>query len=462
MASWIQRIAPRILGNKSKSKVPAGVWLKCDGCGETLYSKELDKNYKVCPSCGFHFRLTARERIALLADEGTFRELFSSYRSGDPLKFSDTKKYKDRVKDAVTKSQENESFIAGTAELNGRKICLGVFEFKFMGGSMGSVTGEKITALAETALKNHIPLIIASSSGGARMQEGIFSLMQMGKTSASIAKLKRTNIPYISILTDPTTGGVTASFAMLGDIIIAEPKSLIGFAGPRVIRETIKQELPPDFQRAEFLLKQGSIDRVVPLPGAQNQNLFGWLRTLYPIWGRLTPPDIYISTQTALAELALSGCTTAADHLYIFPNGCRLDDEIEASKSVGLRLHAARGSMSLGTSKGGLPPDHVTEDEDFILKDSQRLIEQYHDPKPGSKLQITLAPCSPFSVTESLMRESSVLADSYGVHLHTHLAETADEEQFCMEKFGLPPGRIYGESRLVKRSDLVCTFCICK
>jgi 8-oxoguanine deaminase len=175
------------------------------------------------------------------------------------------------------------------------------------------------------------------------------------------------------------------------------------------------------------------------VPAAQNANLFNWLKTLYPIWGRMTPEDIYLSTQTALAELALSGCTTAADHLYIFPNGSRLDDEILAASEVGLRLQASRGSMSLGESNGGLPPDQVVEDEEYILKDSQRLIEMYHDQKPGAMVQIVLAPCSPFSVTANLMRASATLARQYGVHLHTHLAETQDEEAFCLEKVGLKP-----------------------
>jgi cytosine/adenosine deaminase-related metal-dependent hydrolase len=175
------------------------------------------------------------------------------------------------------------------------------------------------------------------------------------------------------------------------------------------------------------------------VPKAQNANLFGWLKTLYPIWARMTPADVRISTQTALAELALSGCTTASDHLYIFPNGSRLDDEIEAARQIGLRLQAARGSMSLGESKGGLPPDGVVEDEKAILEDSQRLIEQYHDPKRGAMTQIVLAPCSPFSVTADLMRSSASLARAYGVHLHTHLAETQDEEVFCQQKFGYRP-----------------------
>jgi 8-oxoguanine deaminase len=175
------------------------------------------------------------------------------------------------------------------------------------------------------------------------------------------------------------------------------------------------------------------------LPAAQDANLFNWLKTLYPIWARMTPDDVFISTQTALAELALSGCTTASDHLYLFPNGSKLDDEIDGARTIGMRLHASRGSMSLGESQGGLPPDSVVDTEEAILKDSQRLIERYHDPKPGSKLQIVLAPCSPFSVTGELMRQSAVMARHYGVHLHTHLAETEDEDDFCKAKFGYKP-----------------------
>ncbi|GAP39983.1 8-oxoguanine deaminase [Flexilinea flocculi] len=175
------------------------------------------------------------------------------------------------------------------------------------------------------------------------------------------------------------------------------------------------------------------------VPGAQNSNLFNWLKTLYPIWGRMTPEDVFISTQTAMAELALSGCTTASDHLYLFPNGSRLDDEIEGARQIGLRFHASRGSMSLGESKGGLPPDSVVDSEENILSDCIRVIEKYHDPKAGSMLQIVLAPCSPFSVSTELMRDSAKLARHYGVHLHTHLAETEDEEEFCLRKFGYKP-----------------------
>src|SRR5260221_5094899 len=181
------------------------------------------------------------------------------------------------------------------------------------------------------------------------------------------------------------------------------------------------------------------------VPAAQDANLFNWLKTLYPIWARIKPEDIFISTSTALAELALSGCTTASDHLYLYPNGSKLDDEIAAASEIGLRIHASRGSMSLGESKGGLPPDSVVDTEDNILKDSQRLIEKYHDPKPGSMVQIVLAPCSPFSVTSNLMKQSAKMAREYGVHLHTHLAETEDEEQFCMQMFGHRPVRYMQE-----------------
>ncbi len=203
-----------------------------------------------------------------------------------------------------------------------------------------------------------------------------------------------------------------------------------------------------------------TLTRVVP--AAQDANLFNWLKTLYPIWARMRPEDIRISTQTALAELALSGCTTASDHLYLFPNGSRLDDEILAAREVGLRLHASRGSMSLGESKGGLPPDSVVEDEDSILKDSQRLIETYHDPNPGSMTQIVLAPCSPFSVTGDLMRQSAALAREYGVHLHTHLAETQDEESFCLQKFGYRPVAYMEAAELDGTGCLVCPFGACE
>ncbi|MEW6162777.1 MAG: acetyl-CoA carboxylase, carboxyltransferase subunit beta [Nitrospirota bacterium] len=246
-----------------KVKIPEGLWVKCDSCKEIVYKKEIDKNLKVCPKCNYHFRISARERLKLLVDEGSFTELDSGLLSGDPLDFKDTISYKDRVKENQKKSGLKEAVISGDALIKGYPVSLVVMDFSFLGGSMGSVAGEKISRAAEHALEKKQPLITVSSSGGARMQEGIFSLMQMAKVSAAIRRLKDNGILYISIISDPTFGGVTASLAMLGDIIIAEPKSLIGFAGPRVIEQTIKQPLPEDFQRAEFLLEHGIIDMVV-------------------------------------------------------------------------------------------------------------------------------------------------------------------------------------------------------
>ena len=244
-------------------KIPEGLWVKCDSCKEIVYRKEVEKNLKVCPKCNYHFRISAKERILLLTDDGSFKEIGGNLTSVDPLNFKDQVTYKERLKESLKKSNIKEAVITGEAVMGGYPIMLIVFDFAFMGGSMGSVVGEKFTIAAEKALDEELPLIAITSSGGARMQEGILSLMQMAKTSAAIARFNRSTLPYISILADPTFGGVTASIAMLGDIIIAEPKSLIGFAGPRVIEQTIKQQLPEDFQRAEFLLQHGMIDMVV-------------------------------------------------------------------------------------------------------------------------------------------------------------------------------------------------------
>ncbi|HCC69268.1 MAG TPA: acetyl-CoA carboxylase carboxyl transferase subunit beta [Nitrospiraceae bacterium] len=246
-----------------KVKIPEGLWVKCDNCKEIVYRKEVEKNLKVCPKCNYHFRISARERIALLIDNNSFQEIEPNLSSDDPLNFKDQTSYKERIKESQKKANIKDAAIAGTATIDGYEVAIVVLDFAFMGGSMGSVVGEKFTKTAEEAIRHKLPLISISSSGGARMQEGILSLMQMAKTSAVIARLKEAGLPYISILADPTFGGVTASFAMLGDIIIAEPKSLIGFAGPRVIEQTIKQQLPGDFQRAEFLLSHGMIDMVV-------------------------------------------------------------------------------------------------------------------------------------------------------------------------------------------------------
>ncbi len=264
MVSWFRRRPSRLTkGERKKTSVPEGLWIKCNNCGEIVYSKEIDRNLKVCPKCDYHFRITARERIDLLVDPGSFEEFDSQIKSEDPLQFRDSKKYKDRIKDAVKKTKLNEAVICGTSTIDGREVVLSVFDFSFLGGSMASAVGEKITRAIEMAVKRRCGLIIISSSGGARMQEGALSLMQMAKTSVALAKMRKEGLPFISVLTDPTTGGVTASFAMLGDVNIAEPKALIGFAGPRVIQQTIRQDLPEGFQRSEFLLEHGMVDKVV-------------------------------------------------------------------------------------------------------------------------------------------------------------------------------------------------------
>jgi acetyl-CoA carboxylase carboxyl transferase subunit beta len=264
---------------EKKGKIPEGLWIKCEGCREIVYRKEVEKNLKICPKCNYHFRISARERLKLLVDEGSFTETDENLESVDPLHFKDTISYKERLKENQKKSGLKEAIISGDALIKGYPVILVIMDFSFMGGSMGSVVGEKVSRAAERAIEKKQPLIAISSSGGARMQEGIFSLMQMAKVSAAIARLRDNAILYISILCDPTFGGVTASFATLGDIIIAEPKSLIGFAGPRVIEQTIKQPLPDDFQRADFLLAHGLIDMVVDRKNLKEtlSKLFGLL-----------------------------------------------------------------------------------------------------------------------------------------------------------------------------------------
>ncbi|MBI4697354.1 MAG: acetyl-CoA carboxylase carboxyltransferase subunit beta [Nitrospirae bacterium] len=246
-----------------KVKVPEGLWVKCDMCKEIVYRKEVEKNLNVCPKCNYHFRVSAKERISLLIDSAGFTEIGADLSPKDVLNFKDKVPYKERLSEYQKRSNLKEAAIAGKAVIGGLPVVFIILDFTFMGGSMGSVVGEKFVLAAEKAIEDNIPLISVTSSGGARMQEGTLSLMQMAKTSAAVARLRDKNIPYISILADPTFGGVTASFAMLGDIIIAEPRSLIGFAGPRVIEQTIKQQLPDDFQRAEFLFKHGMIDIIV-------------------------------------------------------------------------------------------------------------------------------------------------------------------------------------------------------
>lgn len=259
--SWFKR-AKEGLKPQAKKEMP-NLWLKCTGCEEIIYKKELEKNYYVCSKCHFHFRIKSSEYIEILLDNGEFEEFNKNITSEDFLKFKAQKKYSDQIKNAVKKTNYNEAIRTGFGKIFGRSVVLCIMDFSFIGGSMGSVVGEKVARAVDRALQHKIPLIIVSASGGARMMEGAISLMQMAKTSARLAKLSDAGLLYISILTDPTTGGVTASYAMLGDVILAEPGALIGFAGPRVIKQTIGQDLPDGFQRSEFQLKHGFVDAVV-------------------------------------------------------------------------------------------------------------------------------------------------------------------------------------------------------
>ena len=263
MAAWFWKGKGEGEDRPKKVNIAEGLWVKCDSCKETVYRAEVDRAGRVCPKCRYPFRISARERIASIADEGSFEEREAGLRSKDPLGFKDTKRYTDRVKAARSKTGLEEAVLMGIARIGGHPVVLAVFEFGFLGGSMASVVGEKLTRAIELAIQKRLPLLIVSASGGARMQEGILSLMQMAKTAAALKRLADERLPYISLLTDPTTGGVTASFAMLGDLILAEPRALIGFAGPRVIAETIRQPLPEGFQRSEFLLEHGQLDLVV-------------------------------------------------------------------------------------------------------------------------------------------------------------------------------------------------------
>ncbi len=263
MAWFNKSKAPIAPVETKKVQMPEGIWTKCKNCNEIIYTKEIERNLNVCPKCDYHFRISARERIALVIDDGSFAEMDAAMQSTDFLDFKDSKKYKDRIRAAVKKSGGGDAVVCGAGTIEGVPVAVAVFEFGFMGGSMGSVVGEKITRAIELGLAERRPVIVFSSSGGARMQESILSLMQMAKTSAALARLRAAGIPFISVLTDPTTGGVTASFAMLGDINMAEPRALIGFAGPRVIEQTIRQKLPEGFQRSEYLLEHGMVDMIV-------------------------------------------------------------------------------------------------------------------------------------------------------------------------------------------------------
>lgn len=262
--SWFnkERKAKQPPPQEKASRVPEGLWIKCDDCQQIIWHKEVAQNYNVCPKCNYHFRISSEERIRMLLD-GDHKELFGNILSMDVLRFKDTKKYKDRLQSTWNSVGKSDAVRVVEGELGGRRVVLCAMEYAFMGGSMGTVVGEKITLAAERSLETKAPLIIVSCSGGARMQEGALSLMQMAKISAALGRLDDAGIPYISILTDPTTGGVSASYAMLGDLNIGEPKALIGFAGPRVIEQTIRQRLPEGFQRSEFLLEHGMLDMIV-------------------------------------------------------------------------------------------------------------------------------------------------------------------------------------------------------
>jgi len=262
--AWFKKTRTPIASTAEKSsRVPEGLWVKCPGCAQIIYNKDLDKSQQVCPKCAHHFRISAADRLRSLFDDGEWTEHFPNLRSNDPLKFTDTKPYRDRLRATIAKTGVNDAVIVATGTLDGLGVVIAAMEYSFIGGSMGVVVGEKITRAIEMALERRQPAIVISCSGGARMMEGALSLMQMAKVAAALARLDRARLPFISVLTDPTTGGVTASFAMLGDLNIAEPKALIGFAGPRVIEQTIRQKLPEGFQRSEFLLEHGMLDLII-------------------------------------------------------------------------------------------------------------------------------------------------------------------------------------------------------
>lgn len=268
ISEWFKKDKAEENGENSaksnKKPIPDGVWAKCDDCGKIIYQKELERNFMVCSNCGFHYQLTVDERIDLITDTDSFKEIAEGMTPGDPIKFDKYKPYKESIDKSKKASGLNEAIKIGTCTIDGYETALAIMDFRFIGGSMGSVVGEKIAMIAEEAIEKRIPLLIFTASGGARMQEGMYSLMQMAKTNAVIGRLREQGLPYISVMTNPTTGGVTASFATAADIILAEPKALIGFAGPRVIQQTIGQRLPKDFQSAEFLLERGFVDKIVP------------------------------------------------------------------------------------------------------------------------------------------------------------------------------------------------------
>lgn len=264
--SWFDKLLPSVIRTEGSAKkaVPEGLWNKCPGCGAILYRAEMERNMDVCPKCGHHNRIGARRRLDLFLDKEPREEIGADLQAEDPLKFKDSKKYKDRLSAAQKATEEKDALIVMRGKLKGMDLVAAAFEFKFMGGSMGSVVGERFVRGANVALEKRIPYVCFSASGGARMQESLFSLFQMAKTSAVLKRMADEGVPFISVMTDPTMGGVSASLAMLGDVNVAEPGALIGFAGPRVIEQTVREKLPDGFQRSEFLLEHGAIDMIVP------------------------------------------------------------------------------------------------------------------------------------------------------------------------------------------------------
>ena len=273
--TWLRKAKEGLKARERRRDLPDGLWVKCEECGEILYHKELERNLFTCAKCGYHFRISARTYVKILLDEGSFHERFSEVVSTDPLRFKDSKRYIDRLKKAREETGLTEAVLCGEGAIEGTPCVVAIMDFAFLGGSLASAAGERIARSILLAIETRRPLIILSSSGGARMFEGILSLMQMAKTNALLARLSDARVPYISVMTHPTTGGVTASFASVGDVILAEPKALIGFAGPRVIKQTINQELPEGFQRSEFLMKKGMVDQIVHR--LELRKSLGWL-----------------------------------------------------------------------------------------------------------------------------------------------------------------------------------------
>ena len=288
--SWFEKIIPSRVKTQSRSKsVPEGLWIQCPSCNAQLFRSELEKNLKVCPQCRHHMRVGARDRLLAFLDADSATEVGAELEPDDPLKFRDSKRYRDRLYQAQKATGERDALVTMRGALDGRPVAASAFEFRFMGGSMGSVVGERFARIATLACEEQIPLVSFSASGGARMQEALFSLLQMAKTSAALARLGEAGVPYISVLTDPTTGGVSASLAMLGDINLAEPGALIGFAGPRVIEQTVRETLPDGFQRSEFLVEHGAIDAIVDRRELRSY-ISDLLAKLYPVAAPLPAP----------------------------------------------------------------------------------------------------------------------------------------------------------------------------